>query len=199
MRTTRTLVVIGLLGLGIARMAGASELQADTLKAWDEYIRLHANPDAHQPFLWVNESPERRLRIQKGEVVVAPVVGHGTRAVPKGLIHDWIGAVFIPNATVQTFLETVHDYDRYKEIYKPVVADSKADACAAADQEFSMIWQRRVLFINAAMEGHYRAHDSLSVAGRAECPNCHEPKLPHRACPHCGRYKGREVIEVAEE
>jgi len=33
----------------------------------------------------------------------------------------------------------------------------------------------------------------------SECPNCHEPKLPHRACPHCGMYKGREVIEVAEE
>ena len=44
-----------------------------------------------------------------------------------------------------------------------------------------------------------RAHDSLRSPGMAECPNCHEPKLPHRACPHCGRYKGREVIEVAEE
>ena len=33
----------------------------------------------------------------------------------------------------------------------------------------------------------------------AQCPNCHEPKLPHRGCPHCGNYKGREVIEVAEE
>ena len=44
-----------------------------------------------------------------------------------------------------------------------------------------------------------RAHDSLRAAGTAECPNCHEPKLPHRVCQHCGRYKGREVIEVAEE
>ena len=44
-----------------------------------------------------------------------------------------------------------------------------------------------------------RAHDSLRRAVFAECPNCHERKLPHRACPHCGRYKGREVIEVAEE
>lgn len=44
-----------------------------------------------------------------------------------------------------------------------------------------------------------RAHDSLTPASKAECPNCHEPKLPHRACPHCGRYKGREVVEVAEQ
>jgi len=44
-----------------------------------------------------------------------------------------------------------------------------------------------------------RTHDALTPAVRSECPNCHEPKLPHRACPHCGQYKGREVIEVAEE
>ena len=26
------------------------------------------------------------------------------------------------------------------------------------------------------------------------CPQCKSPKLPHRACPKCGTYKGREVI-----
>jgi large subunit ribosomal protein L32 len=44
-----------------------------------------------------------------------------------------------------------------------------------------------------------RSHDFLSTAGLSECPNCHEKKLPHRVCPHCGQYKGREVVEVAEE
>jgi large subunit ribosomal protein L32 len=44
-----------------------------------------------------------------------------------------------------------------------------------------------------------RTHDSLTRAVLAECPNCHEPKLPHRVCAKCGKYKGREVIEVAEE
>jgi len=44
-----------------------------------------------------------------------------------------------------------------------------------------------------------RAHDSLKPAVLATCPNCHEPKLPHRACPHCGQYKGRDIIEVAAE
>jgi large subunit ribosomal protein L32 len=32
----------------------------------------------------------------------------------------------------------------------------------------------------------------------AECPNCHEKIRAHRACPRCGKYKGREVIEVIE-
>ncbi|MBI4168356.1 MAG: 50S ribosomal protein L32 [Acidobacteria bacterium] len=43
-----------------------------------------------------------------------------------------------------------------------------------------------------------RAHDSLTRQSLSRCPNCHEDKLPHRVCPHCGCYKGREVIEVGE-
>ena len=44
-----------------------------------------------------------------------------------------------------------------------------------------------------------RAHDHLAKPSQAECPNCHSPKMPHRACPACGFYKGRAVIEVAEQ
>ena len=41
-----------------------------------------------------------------------------------------------------------------------------------------------------------RAHDHLTAPGKSECPNCHEPRLPHRVCPHCGYYKGRPVYAV---
>jgi len=41
-----------------------------------------------------------------------------------------------------------------------------------------------------------RAHDHLVMPGLAECPQCHEKKLPHRACPKCGYYNGREVIDT---
>jgi large subunit ribosomal protein L32 len=30
----------------------------------------------------------------------------------------------------------------------------------------------------------------------AECPQCHQPKLPHRVCPNCGYYAGRQAIDV---
>ncbi|MCC6344693.1 MAG: 50S ribosomal protein L32 [Bryobacterales bacterium] len=44
-----------------------------------------------------------------------------------------------------------------------------------------------------------RAHDHLKKPSSSECPKCAEPKLPHRVCPYCGTYKGREVIEVAQQ
>ncbi len=44
-----------------------------------------------------------------------------------------------------------------------------------------------------------RAHDSLSAPGLDLCPKCGEAKQPHRACPSCGTYKGREIITIKEE
>jgi large subunit ribosomal protein L32 len=43
-----------------------------------------------------------------------------------------------------------------------------------------------------------RSHDFLTAVGLSECPNCHEKKLPHRACAKCGAYKGRAVLDVKE-
>ena len=44
-----------------------------------------------------------------------------------------------------------------------------------------------------------RSHLSLSAPNLDSCPQCLEPKLPHRACKACGTYRGREVLKVAEE
>ncbi|HUZ47177.1 MAG TPA: 50S ribosomal protein L32 [Terriglobia bacterium] len=49
-----------------------------------------------------------------------------------------------------------------------------------------------------ARRNRRRAHDHLAKQGLAECPNCHETKLPHHACPRCGNYRGREAILVEE-
>jgi large subunit ribosomal protein L32 len=43
-----------------------------------------------------------------------------------------------------------------------------------------------------------RAHDALKAPSVVACPECNEPMVRHRACPHCGHYRGRQVIEVAE-
>ncbi len=43
-----------------------------------------------------------------------------------------------------------------------------------------------------------RTHDALTTPTLSRCPNCQELKLPHRVCPSCGYYKGREVIETEQ-
>jgi large subunit ribosomal protein L32 len=41
-----------------------------------------------------------------------------------------------------------------------------------------------------------RATHNLSAPAASVCPQCHEPKLPHRVCPSCGYYRSREVIDT---
>jgi hypothetical protein len=139
-------------------------LRPATLSAWQEYLqaandRTTARLAAGKPFLWIDEEPDRVRRVRQGEIIVAPLVGRGTKSVPSGLVHDWIGAVFIPNATVDSLLGVVHDYDGYKNIYKPAVMDSRSMASNVTGTQFSMTMQRHVLFVNAAMRALYRSHD----------------------------------------
>ncbi|HPE68482.1 MAG TPA: 50S ribosomal protein L32 [Thermotogota bacterium] len=47
--------------------------------------------------------------------------------------------------------------------------------------------------------GHRRAKIYRAVRSTSsKCPNCGEPKLPHRVCLHCGYYSGKQVIEFEE-
>lgn len=41
-----------------------------------------------------------------------------------------------------------------------------------------------------------RTHKKVAAPAVNECPECGEPKQPHRACPSCGSYKGRTAIET---
>ena len=149
---------------GVAQVTRAAELQPATLTAWNAYVDdadSHAQERAsgHLPFFWMDESPDRAARVRRGEVLVAPVVGHGTESVPGGLVHDWIGAIFIPGATIDRLLAVVHDYDNYQRMYRPIVTSSNRFVCTGDSQEFQMVWQRKVLFVSASMRGHYHAHD----------------------------------------
>ena len=44
-----------------------------------------------------------------------------------------------------------------------------------------------------------RSHDALSVPQLVQCSNCNGRTLPHRVCPSCGYYRGRQVLEVDTE
>jgi large subunit ribosomal protein L32 len=39
-----------------------------------------------------------------------------------------------------------------------------------------------------------RAQHRIAAPGYNSCPQCHSPRRPHRVCPVCGYYKGREVV-----
>lgn len=41
-----------------------------------------------------------------------------------------------------------------------------------------------------------RAHWKAEAPTYSACPQCRQPKLPHRVCPTCGYYAGRQAVET---
>lgn len=42
-----------------------------------------------------------------------------------------------------------------------------------------------------------RAYNSVvKLPQLGKCAQCGEPAMPHRVCPSCGYYKGRQVINI---
>lgn len=47
-----------------------------------------------------------------------------------------------------------------------------------------------------ARQGHRRSKWKAKPPTYSECPQCHQPKLPHVVCKNCGFYAGREAVEL---
>ena len=146
------------------RPARGADLKPETLRAWNQYVRnadvqMQARLEPGRHFLWTDETPERSRRVRKGEILIAPIEESGMRHVPDGLIHHWVGALFIPNGTLESVLAVAHDFDRYKEIYRPKVLDSRLLACGDGRQEYSMVWMNNIVFVNATLQNRYEARD----------------------------------------
>src|SRR5690349_24057648 len=119
-------VLIGILYFLYPNTSKAAELGQDTLRAWNVYLaeahqHMLARADGRTEFLWIRTTPEGEQRVRTGEIVVAPVAEHNPRSVPSGLIHDWVGAAFLPGVTLAQVTAVTRDYKNYKTFYGPNV------------------------------------------------------------------------------
>jgi hypothetical protein len=144
----------------LAFPAGAATLSSETLKHWDEYIKaVDARTRVSQGsiFLWAEESPDRLAKVRAGEILVSRAAPDIPKEIPAGLIHDWIGAVFIPHATVSQVLPVVRDYARYKDFYRPAVIDSRPVALSESEDRFSLLLVNKTFFRINALDTEYRS------------------------------------------
>jgi hypothetical protein len=135
-----------------------SELREETLKTWDTYVHganLQMDSRLNGPFLWIDEAPDRLQRVRGGEILVSSVGQQNPKPAPSGLIHDWIGAAFIPDTKLQDVLFAVRDYGNYKEFYKPTVVDSKLLGTDRACDKYSMRVVNKETVAGTALDMEY--------------------------------------------
>ena len=119
-------------------------------------------------FLWSDGDPERARQVREGQIVAEFWSGNAPARAPNALIHDWIGAAFIPGATLNVVLALIQDYDNHKNIYKPEVVDSKLISRRGDNfQIYLRLLKKKILTVvlDTDHEVRYRSLDP----GRADC------------------------------
>jgi hypothetical protein len=143
-------------------LLSASDLDPQTLAAWNKYVdsisfATSQRATGASAFLWIDEAPGRRARVRGGDIVAEPIHKDNPQKVPHGLIHDWVGAVFIPNTTIKHVYATLNDYGNYAEFY-PAVVDAKPIEDLGSERSFSMELLEKAPFVTAAIEGEFVSH-----------------------------------------
>jgi hypothetical protein len=103
-----------------------TKLKPNTQAEFQAYVRqveseLESRWDGKLSFLRINEDPDALQKVKNGEVWIGAGVHPNPRTISDGLIHDWFGAVFIPNKSIQQVLDVLQDFEHHASIYPPVI------------------------------------------------------------------------------
>jgi hypothetical protein len=138
-------------------LANAAELKPVTLQTWNARVkaqekRMEERASGQAPFLWVDEDGNLAKRVWAGEILVEPVNGDSPHMVPSGLIHDWIGAVFVPKARLDDVMGVLDDYKRYTDIYRPMVAKANVIEQTNNYEKVGLLMVQKALSVTGAAE-----------------------------------------------
>ena len=119
----------------------AVKLKEETGAAFERYLRLTEARNAEElkrasGLLWIDALPETERAaaiavLKLGEVKMEKLemrdAGEPIRC-PGGMIHHWVGVIYIPAAKLKDVLGVLKDYDRHSVYYAPDVERSKVES-----------------------------------------------------------------------
>ena len=100
----------------------AAQLRPETLAAWDRYVawtehRMRTDDSfLVQDSLSEGLSNEARVKLRAGEVFTTKLetTAEGVSIdIPKGLVHHWLGSVFLPGTPVDELVGWLQEYDQH--------------------------------------------------------------------------------------
>jgi len=146
---------------------GTVRLKRETIESFDAYVReaeegMEESLREKDSFLWSDRDAERARHVGGGEIAAEFWSGRGPVKVPRGLIHDWIGAAWAPGTTIKDTLALIQNYDNHKNIYQPEVMASKLVRRRGNDfQIYLRLLKKKILTVvlDTDHDVHYRAVD----------------------------------------
>jgi hypothetical protein len=173
------------------------ELRANTLAALDRYVKITEARNEEElrrgtNLLWIDELPqpegaEAYAALKRGEVKMKKLVildGGKPVPCPGGIIHHWVGVVFIPGAKLDDVLGMLEDYDKHSVYYAPDVERSKIESRNGDHFRVFLRFRRHKVItvvldtehdIDYFRDGPARAHSRSSAVRIAEVENPGKP------------------------
>jgi hypothetical protein len=151
-----------LLFLLAARWLPAAELKQETLRVWDQYIQAldvdrETRMAGNGAFLLVEDSPDSQRRLQRNEVVI---LNRDPHKVPQGMIHHWVGAIFIPNVSLDQAMRVLTNYGRYGELYNQLLKSCSVLEHKDENIEISVVAVQKAMSVTAAVAVDNQIHIS---------------------------------------
>jgi len=170
---SRRLAGLAVAALVLGGVVAAAELKPRTVKAFEEYVAL-AEARSATPFLWIDTRPTaertRHLNdLRAGRVVIDRLQLRPNGRdfeVPDGLVHHWVGAVFVPRATTADALKLLQDYNRHAAVYAPNVGRSRLLSHTGDTFRFSLRFVMTKV-ITVTVDGEHEARFAAAGPGRA--------------------------------
>lgn len=171
----------------------AAELRPTTVDAFDRYVRAtetRMSDDVRDGrFLWIDRLSEAGRRdayaaLQRGQLYIQPertLEDGAPIQVTGGLIHHWVGVIFVRGATLSQALAVLQDYDNHVAIYTPGLRTSKLVAQNGNDFTMAVQMYRKTIVsvaFNATFDIHYTPLDANRTMSRSYSTRIAELKDP---------------------
>ncbi|MBV8820203.1 MAG: hypothetical protein JO022_17715 [Acidobacteriaceae bacterium] len=148
-------------------------LQPRSVDEFDTYAHsveaaLEQRWQSKQPFLLLDEDPVQRAQVLGGDVWIQAGNAHNPITIYDGLVHDWVGAVFMRHTDVKKVLDILQDFNRHSRIY-PDVKQSRT--VRRSGEHVTGFWrlERKQSLVSAVLEVTQDAEWQQVAPGKWAC------------------------------
>ncbi len=107
------------------------KLSPETISEFERYSAtvesdLNERWQGKKNLFYIADLKENEQRVVDGEVFIKQMSHGNPVEIKDGMIHDWLGAVYIPNTTIRRVIDILEDFDEHKHIY-PAISQSRTE------------------------------------------------------------------------
>ena len=196
MQSTGRLATILSLFFFLSSYSYAVDLKPATTAAFEKYVnaseaRMAGELHSGGAFLYVDGLPSDRRavayhQLAARQVFISPLqttLEGKSISISNGIIHHWVGVIFIPNNSLATVLPVVQNYGNRAEVYKPDVIASRL--ISHQDDEYKIFlrfFQKKftTVVLNTEFDIHWHQFDEHRVYSNSYSTRIAEAKDPDK-------------------